>query len=80
VNAGRFIARIDFAYPDSRIAIEAKSYRWHSGRSDWARDEDRLRNLRDIGWRVIEVTDEDISRRGPQLEAEIAELMGITLF
>jgi hypothetical protein len=29
---------------------------------------------------VIYVTDEDISTRGPQLEAEIVEPLGITLF
>jgi very-short-patch-repair endonuclease len=80
VAGGRFIARIDFAYPDARIAIEAKSYRWHSGRRDWLRDEDRHRDLKDLGWQVIYVTDEDISTRGPQLEAEIAEPLGITLF
>lgn len=80
LDAGRFIARIDFAYPESRIAIEAVSYRWHSGRHEWVRDEKRIRALRDLGWQVIEVTDEDVSTRGPQLEGQIAELLGITLF
>lgn len=80
VEGGRFIARIDFAYPDARIAIEAKSYRWHGGRREWLRDEKRHRDLRDLGWRIIEVTDEDISGRGPKLETEIAGLLGITLF
>ena len=77
---GRFIARIDFAYPDARVAIEAMSYRWHSGRREWLRDETRFRRLKDLGWRVLEVTDEDISTRGSRLEAEIAQLLGFTLF
>ena len=80
IEAGRFIARIDFAYPESRIAVEAKSYRWHGGRREWLRDEDRRRDLQDLGWKVIEVTDEDISTRGAKLEQEIAGLLGITLF
>ena len=77
---GRFIARIDFAYPDARIAIEVMSYRWHSGRRAWMRDGERHRVLKDLGWRVVEITDEDISTRGSQLETEIAGLLGISLF
>ena len=80
VATGRFIARVDFAYPDARVAIEAVSYRWHSGRREWLRDENRLRGLKDLGWRVLEVTEEDISARGSKLEGEIAGLLGITLF
>ena len=80
VEAGRFIARIDFAYPESRVGIEAKSYRWHSGRREWVRDEKRLRDLKDLGWRVLEATDEDISNRGAALEKEIAGLLGMSLF
>ena len=76
----RFIARIDFAYPESRVAVEAKSYRWHSGRREWVRDEKRFRDLKDLGWRVLEVTDEDISNRGAKLEEDIARLLGMSLF
>lgn len=80
VEGQRFIARIDFAYPASRVAVEAKSYRWHAGRREWLRDEDRRRDLRDLGWTVLEVTDEDISNRGAKLEEEIAGLLGMSLF
>ena len=80
LDGQRFIARIDFAYPESRVAVEAKSYRWHSGRREWVRDENRLRDLKDLGWHVLEVTDEDVSTRGAKLEQEIAGILGITLF
>lgn len=79
LEGGRFVARIDFAYPDSRIAVEAISYRWHGGRRAWLRDEERRKELRELGWKVIEITLEDITHRGPQLEAEIAAALGITL-
>ena len=78
-EAGRFVARIDFAYPEARVAIEATSYRWHSGRRAWLRDEERRKGLRRVGWTVIEVTQDDIVHRGPQIEAEIAAALGITL-
>jgi hypothetical protein len=28
---GGFVARVDFAYPDVRLALEADSFIWHSG-------------------------------------------------
>ncbi len=29
-DAGRFLAEVDLAYPDRRIAIELDGFRWHS--------------------------------------------------
>jgi hypothetical protein len=48
--------RLDFAYPQQRIAIEAQSFGWHSERTAWERDRDRLSELTSLCWRVIEVT------------------------
>ncbi len=79
-TAGRFIARVDFAYPEARVAVEAISYRWHSGRRAWLRDEERYRDLRDLGWVVIKVTEEDLCRPGRSLEEEIAGALHIALF
>jgi hypothetical protein len=30
--------RIDFAWPDQKVGIEADGYRWHSGFEEWQRD------------------------------------------
>lgn len=48
--------RLDFAYPDAMVAIEAQSYGYHSDRQSWERDRIRLSELSALGWRVIEVT------------------------
>lgn len=57
----RFVARVDFAYPDARVALEVDGYRWHSGRAAWARDLERRNRLTELGWRVIHVTHADTS-------------------
>jgi very-short-patch-repair endonuclease len=48
--------RIDFAYPELKIAIEAQSYSWHSDRHSWERNRARVSELASVGWLVIEVT------------------------
>jgi very-short-patch-repair endonuclease len=55
-HEGEFIAQVDFAYPGAKLAIEAESYRWHSGTRTFNRDIDRYNRLEALGWRVIRVT------------------------
>ena len=80
MDGPRFIARIDFAYPVQRVGIEVTSYRWHSGRRDWVRDLERDRALKALGWRLVYAVHEDLLERPRDLEAEIAGLLGLTLF
>jgi hypothetical protein len=49
-------ARIDFAFPDALLAVEADSYRHHSSLGDWSRDRARNNQLVALGWRVLPVT------------------------
>lgn len=60
-------AYLDFAYPDHWLAIEADSFRHHSGRADWARDRIRNRALTAMGWRILPATWEDLSPSTPLL-------------
>jgi very-short-patch-repair endonuclease len=48
--------RLDFAYPERKLAIEADSYRHHSGRAVFESDRERLSILASLGWRVLHVT------------------------
>lgn len=50
---GRFIARVDFAVPAARVAIEAHSRRFHFGAVAVAADELREHALRVAGWDVL---------------------------
>ncbi len=53
--AGRFLARVDLAYPQWRIAIEYDGAHHGTG-LQWERDVERYAALEAAGWRVIRVT------------------------
>jgi hypothetical protein len=50
---GRFVAEVDLAYPDLRIAIEIDGFRWHSSPERKRRDEQRQNRLVLTGWTVL---------------------------
>jgi very-short-patch-repair endonuclease len=65
IREGReFIGRVDFAYPELKVAIEVQSYRWHSSWAARLSDMERLNRLQALGWIIIQVTYEDLERRG----------------
>lgn len=55
-DGDRFVARVDFAYPWAKVAIEADSYSFHSGRQAWESDLERRGEITALGWLVIHVT------------------------
>jgi hypothetical protein len=54
-----FVARVDFAYVDLKIAIEYDGL-WHGERTAFLADRRRLNRLTAAGWVVVHVTAEDI--------------------
>ena len=62
-DAQGFIGRVDFAYPELKIAIEVQSYRWHLSWAARLSDMERLNRLQTRGWIIIQVTFEDLERR-----------------
>jgi len=59
----RFVARVDFAYPDQRLVLETDAYMCHSARSDWQHDRWRDNTLVAMKWRVLRFTWDDVTRR-----------------
>lgn len=57
-EAGRFIARVDFAWPDLRVALEYEGA-WHA--HNVAKDRRRLNALTAAGWTVVFVTAADMA-------------------
>ena len=55
-DGGHLIARVDFAYPNSKLAIEAYGRRHHSAWIDHEHDLSRQNALIAAGWRMIIVT------------------------
>jgi very-short-patch-repair endonuclease len=75
-EGGRLLARVDLAYPQVRLAIEADGYRYHSGRAAWQRDLKRRNRLTSHGWRVIHVTWNDVVSDGRKVVEEIRRALG----
>lgn len=58
-DAGGVIARVDFAFPELKLAIEYDGM-WHGERTAFLDDRRRLNRLVAAGWIVLHVTAEDV--------------------
>jgi len=68
-----FIARVDFAYPELKIAIEYDGL-WHAEPGQFEKDRQRLNRLSAEGWLVIFVTAADLRHPERLLARLVAEL------
>ena len=57
------LRRLDFAWPDQRVAVEYDGVDWHSGADAMRRDRKRAAALLDVGWVVIAIVFEDVRYR-----------------
>jgi hypothetical protein len=74
MNGDRFVARVDFAWPERRVIVEYDGL-WHGEVGQFARDRRRLNELRTAGWAVVFVTAADL-HRPVELAASIAAALG----
>lgn len=70
-----FVARVDLAYPDERVAVEYDSDEFHTGRVAVRRDRSRRHRLLAAGWIVIDVGPADVRRGGGAACAAIAHAL-----
>jgi hypothetical protein len=68
--------RLDFAYPELKIAIEVDGYAFHSGLDAYQRDRDRQNHLVAHGWTVLRFTWADVVRRPGYVAQLIAAAIG----
>jgi len=52
--------RVDFAWPEEKLAVEYDGYDWHSGPEEFRRDHRKRAALAELGWRVISITADDV--------------------
>lgn len=57
------VFRLDAAYPDVMLGIEADSFVHHSSATDWSADQTRRNELISGGWRILPVTWETLLQR-----------------
>ncbi|MGY1815040.1 endonuclease domain-containing protein [Blastococcus sp. SYSU D00820] len=74
-DGGRFVGRVDLAFPGHRLAVEYEGAHHFEG-SQIVRDDARLERLRSAGWRVIRVAAADL-RDLDGLLARIRAALGI---
>lgn len=67
IENGKEIYRIDFAYPNQMLAIEADSWKHHSDRISWSKDQGRGNVLTVRGWRHLHFTHEDETERPDEI-------------
>jgi very-short-patch-repair endonuclease len=66
---GRFVARVDFAWPEAKVALEYEgAYHFEDGQI--VRDEERMDRLRAAGWFVIRISAADLRN----LDAVVARI------
>jgi hypothetical protein len=57
------LRRLDFAWPEERVAVEYDGFDWHSDADAMRRDRRRHAALLDVGWIVIAIVFEDVRYR-----------------
>lgn len=75
---GCFVARVDFAWPDRKVALEYEGV-WHGEAQHVGRDRRRLNALTAEGWTVLFVTAADL-RDPVALVARIAAALGMPAY
>ena len=74
-HGGSFVARVDFAYPDAKVAVEYDSDEYHFGETSRDRDNARRRRLERLGWRVVNVTRGDMRAGGLEAAQTVLDLL-----
>jgi very-short-patch-repair endonuclease len=67
-HTGRFVARVDLAYPELRIAIE---YDGENHKERWAEDMVRQNRIIGAGWTLMRYTNRDVVRRSKTVVAQV---------
>jgi very-short-patch-repair endonuclease len=74
-GGGRFVARVDAAYPDHRIVIEYDSIQEHSDEWAIARDASRRNRLLALGYQPLSARHHDLKTGGNELATAIRALL-----
>jgi hypothetical protein len=74
-DRGRFVARVDFAYPELRGFLEVDGYETHGTPDAMERDYDRQNRLTALGWTPARFTWRMLVRRPPVVARQIRELI-----
>ncbi|WP_006244833.1 hypothetical protein [Mycolicibacterium tusciae] len=63
--------RVDFAWPEARVAAEYESVAWHAGRTEMVRDKKRYAGVQDCDWTLIPIVVDDVRQNPARLAQRI---------
>jgi hypothetical protein len=63
VDHNRRVWRVDFAWPDRKVAAEYDGFDWHSDPDSFRKDRQKRAALQEIGWAVVSVVFDDVRHR-----------------
>ena len=69
--------RLDFAWPQRQVAVECDGFETHGYRLAWKRDRRRLAALEGMGWRIVHVTWDDVTRRPDETLHRVVLALGL---
>ena len=75
-SAGRFVARVDAALPELKLAIEVDGFEFHSSPDAFQRDRNRQNALVGLGWTVLRFTWNDVVHHPAQVAKTINDAIG----
>lgn len=73
------IGRCDFVYPADFLVIEAQSALWHLTKERWLGDMERRNRLTLAGWRVLEISWQDLVKHPRRVVGRIAAALSATV-
>jgi very-short-patch-repair endonuclease len=71
-----FVAKVDFAYPEIKLAIELDGYEKHSSFDAFQHDRTRQNDLVELGWTVLRFTWNDVVDRPEKVATRIRRVLG----
>jgi hypothetical protein len=71
--------RVDAAYVDARLIVEADGRRWHTRRADFTRDRQRDNEAARAGWQTLRFTWEELQDDPAEVAATIQEVRSARL-
>ena len=80
LDGRRLVARVDFAYPAARVAIEVDGWESRATPAGLQHDLDRQNALVALGWTVLRFTWADVVRRPARVAATIRRVLGTETF
>ena len=69
--------RVDFTWPDQRVAVEIDGRAWHAIQATWGEDHERDLALRLAGWRPLRYTHRQLVQSPALVVADLTAALGV---